>query len=70
MVDIQGVVDAKKTVYQLTDPAVHFAGNEIRGGYGETNCGAKGIESFFASHVCSQTCHSLGLKEKPGASSA
>ena len=68
VVDIQGVVNAEKTLYQLTDPAVHFAGGDGCF-YGETNNGAHGIQQFFESHQCNDVCRSLGLTEWPGSSS-
>ncbi|CAL8464952.1 g4487 [Coccomyxa elongata] len=64
VVDIQGVKDAEKTLYHLTDPAVHFAGGGCCG-FGDTNCGTRGIKSFFDSHQCNSVCRSLGLRGKP-----
>lgn len=68
VVDIQGVANADKTLYHLTDPAVHFAGDDGRC-YGDTNNGSQGIEQFFNSHQCNDVCRSLGLTDWPGSSS-
>lgn len=64
VVDIQGVKDAHNNLYHLTDPAVHFAGGGCCG-FGDTNCGTRGIKSFFDSHQCTSMCRSLGLNEEP-----
>ncbi len=59
VVDIQGVVDADKTLYRLTDPAIHCQGS--RHCFGYTNCGARGIVQFLESHKCNSVCQSLEL---------
>ena len=67
IVDIQGVANADKTLYQLTDPPVHCAEHDGRC-YGDTNNGSLGIEQFFDSHQCNDVCRSLGLIDRPGSS--
>jgi Alpha-kinase family len=42
--------------FELTDPAI---GSRSRS-YGVTDMGEKGIDSFFANHVCNQFCSSDG----------
>jgi hypothetical protein len=51
LVDVQGV--QKGSEYMLTDPAFHTIDGV---GYGETNLGEKGMESFLKSHTCSPAC--------------
>lgn len=62
-------------VYRLTDPVIHTsakAQQEIlerygrdqntatyQNRFGKTDCGQKGIESFFTSHTCSKLCYML-----------
>jgi Alpha-kinase family len=45
-----------KSRYNLTDPAICSRIRE----YGPTDLGEKGIESFFAHHVCNQFCRRYG----------
>lgn len=45
-----------KSRFVLTDPAISSRKRE----YGPTDLGAKGIESFFASHVCNKFCRRYG----------
>jgi len=42
--------------FELTDPAICSR----RRTFGPTDLGEKGIESFFAHHVCNQFCHANG----------
>jgi hypothetical protein len=46
----------KKSRFELTDPAICSR----RRDYGVTDLGEKGIESFFANHVCNKFCHRDG----------
>ncbi|CAE7224830.1 ak1, partial [Symbiodinium pilosum] len=62
--DIQGVQTT------LTDPQIH---SEDVNRFGRGNLRTKGMDMFFASHVCSDICHTLGLEAhpfQPGQSSA
>lgn len=43
----------RKTRFELTDPAI-CSRQRL---YGPTDMGEKGIESFFANHVCNRFCH-------------
>jgi hypothetical protein len=45
-----------KSRYDLTDPAICSR----KGLYGPSDLGEKGIESFFANHVCNKFCHRYG----------
>ena len=45
--------DNSKSRFELTDPAICSR----RRTYGPTDLGEKGIESFFANHVCNQFCN-------------
>ena len=45
-----------KSRYNLTDPAICSRSRE----YGPTDLGEKGIDSFFAHHVCNQFCRRYG----------
>jgi hypothetical protein len=51
----------KKSRFELTDPAICSR----RRDYGVTDLGEKGIESFFANHVCSKFCHRDGHWARP-----
>lgn len=50
-----------KTRFELTDPAICSRHR----GYGPTDLGEKGIESFFANHVCNRFCHNGGTWASP-----
>lgn len=61
---------AGKTVYWLSDPAIHCQHDILR--FTKTNLGVKGVESFFRVHKCSDACRALGLqvpKQEHGATS-
>ncbi|KAH7329507.1 hypothetical protein B0I35DRAFT_474104 [Stachybotrys elegans] len=55
VVDLQGVGNL------LTDPCIHTKYDD-RFKLSETNLGAKGFKSFFATHQCNQICQRLELK--------
>ena len=55
--DLQGVESGSGRV-TLTDPAIH---SHTPGGYGPTDLGRKGIQSFFKTHVCGMVCGGMGL---------
>lgn len=48
----------KKSRFELTDPAI-CSRQRL---YGPTDMGEKGIESFFANHVCNAYCHADGSR--------
>lgn len=60
--DLQGVFDAKKNQFCLTDPVLHYnnARNQDQSGksgrYGRTDMGQRGINSFLKSHKCNRLC--------------
>lgn len=61
--DIQGryrydKYSQKRCRFELTDPAICSR----RRTFGPTDMGEKGIESFFANHVCNNFCHADGGK--------
>lgn len=56
--DLEGIVKGKRLI--LTDPAIHSNGPP--GNYGHTDAGYKGIQLFFATHVCQETCTKMGLQ--------
>lgn len=51
----------KKSRFELTDPAICSRQRK----YGPTDMGEKGIESFFANHVCNSFCHKNGRWQRP-----
>jgi len=53
----------KRCRFELTDPAI-CSRQRL---YGPTDMGEKGIESFFANHVCSAYCHTNGRWQRPRA---
>ena len=58
MVDIQGCFSPSENKYILTDPAFH---TDTGVGFGETNMGKNGFNSFFDSHTCGPICQHLSL---------
>lgn len=59
--DLQGLYKVNRHVffksrYILTDPAICSRNRQ----YGPTDLGEKGIESFFANHVCNKFCYKYG----------
>jgi len=52
--DLQGVLDT--SVFELTDPAIHYKQQTHRTDFGRTDLGENGIEKFFQTHVCSDLC--------------
>jgi hypothetical protein len=59
--DLQGLFKVNhyaflKSRYILTDPAICSRKRQ----YGPTDMGEKGIESFFANHVCNKFCNKYG----------
>lgn len=58
VVDCQGVFDAAKKCFRMTDPAIHCT-NVLR--YGGTNLSTQGMERFFKTHRCNGCCAALGL---------
>ena len=47
-----------KCRFELTDPAICSRSRN----YGVTDLGEKGIESFFANHICNKFCNSDGAR--------
>ena len=43
----------------LTDPTIHSSGEG--GKYGNTDCGMKGVQKFFDTHVCSDICKKMNI---------
>lgn len=58
VVDCQGVRDASRNVYRLTDPALHC--RDILK-FDTTNRGVKGMKEFFSTHKCNYICSLLQL---------
>lgn len=56
--DLQGVGGGGRIM--LTDPAIHSRGGARQ--YGDTDLGIDGIQVFFKTHICNDTCIRLGLK--------
>lgn len=50
--------DRNKSRFELSDPAICSRARS----YGPTDLGEKGIDSFFANHVCNQFCHADGMR--------
>jgi len=53
----------KKCRFELTDPAICSRQRS----YGPTDMGEKGIESFFANHICNAYCNANGRWQRPRA---
>ena len=70
VVDLQGCLERKPdgaTEFVFTDPAVHKRRKDKRLRhlkFGRTDRGKKGIDAFFASHVCGDACRLLGVRPK------
>lgn len=58
--DLQGVWNSTDG-FIMTDPVIHSAGRRHRNG--STDKGSEGIEIFFGTHVCSNVCKHLGLRQ-------
>eukprot|EP00930_Biecheleria_cincta_P011256 TRINITY_DN1138_c0_g2_i5.p1 TRINITY_DN1138_c0_g2~~TRINITY_DN1138_c0_g2_i5.p1 ORF type:complete len:754 (-),score=81.95 TRINITY_DN1138_c0_g2_i5:223-2484(-) len=56
--DLQGAFtkDYETGRFVLTDPAIH---SKEEGTYGDTDCGLRGQEAFFAYHTCTRWCNRL-----------
>lgn len=61
LVDLQGI-KTNSNQYLLTDPAFHSKLSNC----GETDLGYRGIESFFKTHECSESCRALKLIKTEG----
>jgi hypothetical protein len=66
VVDLQGVFTVQRDnskLYQLTDPVIHKKkSKQLKAwSFGRTDRGRKGMEAFFATHVCTDLCKLLGL---------
>ena len=51
--------------FQLTDPSISTAVDDLAVDFGETNHGMNGISRFLDSHKCSEICQALGLAPGP-----
>lgn len=58
--DIQGVLSHS---FELTDPVIHSA-RGIRGQFGITDHGMRGMRKFLNSHQCNPLCKELGIFRK------
>lgn len=58
--DLEGVVQGNRLL--LTDPAIHSRG--LAGKLGQTDAGFKGIQRFFSTHLCQETCTRMGLQSQ------
>lgn len=56
--DLQGVYDSDSypPVFELTDPAIHYAEQTNRKDYGRTDLGQAGINKFLVTHKCTDLC--------------
>ena len=64
--DLQGVLNENVTPleFELTDPVIHYRSHNGRKKvFGRTDHGIKGMENFFETHICGQTCVLLGLRK-------
>jgi hypothetical protein len=66
VVDLQGVFTVQSDnskLYQLTDPVIHKKKSKQfkTWSFGRTDRGKRGMEAFFATHVCTDLCRLLGL---------
>ena len=57
--DLQGFKEDARNRIVLTDPAIHSNGEGGR--YGAMDCGLKGVQMFFNTHVCSTICSQMKL---------
>jgi hypothetical protein len=60
--DLQGVLDlsSETPCFELTDPVIHYRSvNGRKNVFGRTDRGAKGIDSFYKTHKCSDLCKAL-----------
>lgn len=64
--DLQGIYkdDAAPPVFELSDPAIHYASNKRCMVFGRTDKGQKGMQRFFDTHKCCKVCKLLQLSAK------
>eukprot|EP00522_Entomoneis_paludosa_P008047 CAMPEP_0172450238 /NCGR_PEP_ID=MMETSP1065-20121228/8670_1 /TAXON_ID=265537 /ORGANISM="Amphiprora paludosa, Strain CCMP125" /LENGTH=641 /DNA_ID=CAMNT_0013202017 /DNA_START=604 /DNA_END=2532 /DNA_ORIENTATION=- len=65
--DLQGVYNAEAKpcpMFELTDPAIHYASKHRRMVFGRTDKGRKGHGLFFETHKCNPICKFLALSRR------
>ena len=64
--DLQGIYkdDATPPVFELSDPAIHYASKKRHMVFGRTDKGKKGMQLFFNTHQCSKICKRMQLSAK------